>query len=118
MKLLLIFLTLFLLATPVFAVSSLDSVNQHICDRWEEDLNKMASIMEEVKGRKGIKETRVAYGGIDTPIKSADYWVTYAAEALAYQRAQKFSNNGQLKYSLEGLRQKILKAKYEVGKVI
>lgn len=103
---------------PVFASSSLDQVNQKVCDRFEEDISKMAAIMEEVRDRKGIKETRVAFGGIDTQIKSADYWVTYAAEALAYQRAQQYSSKEGLRSNLEVLRGKILKAKAEVGKAL
>jgi len=51
---------------------------------------------------------------VDTPIKSADYWITYAAEAIAYQRAQKYSSKNELRYSLEVLKNKILKAKNAV----
>ena len=109
---------LFILASQVYAVSTLDFVNQKVCDRFEEDTVRLAAIMEEVKERKGIKETRVAYGGIDTPIKSADYWVTFAAEAVAFQRIQKFSSKGELKYSLAVLKNKVLRAKTEVGKVL
>ena len=86
--------------------------------RFEEDLKKMAAIMDELRKRKGIIETRVDFGGIDTPIKSADYQITYAAEALAYQKAQKFSSKSELKYSLQILANKILKAKVEVKKAI
>jgi len=102
----------------VFASSSLDQVNQKVCTRFEEDVSKMAAIMEEVRRRKGITETRVAFGGIDTPIKSADYQITYAAEALAYQRAQKYSSKQQLRSSLEILKGKVLKAKGEVRKAL
>lgn len=106
------------LPTTVWAAPTLDEVNQSVCDRWEEDLNKMAAIMEEVRRREGITETRVAFGGVDTAIESADYQITYAAEALAYQRAQKYLTRNNLKYSLEVLRGKILRAKTEVGKAI
>lgn len=104
----------------VFAVTSngLYLVNQRVCTRFEEDVAKMAAIMEEVRNRKGIKETRVAFGGVDTPIKSADYQITYVAEAIAFQRGQKYSSQSQLRYSLETLRSKILNAKTEVGKVL
>lgn len=78
----------------------------------------MAGIMEEVKRRQGITETRVAFGGSDTPIKNADYWVTYAAEAIAFERAQKFSSKDELQYSLETLKNKVLRAKGEVGKAL
>lgn len=109
---------LILLVSPVQAFTSLDDVNQKICSRFEEDVSRLAAIMEELRRRKGILETRVAFGGIDDQIKSADYWITYAAEAIAYHRAQNFSSKGELKYSLEVLKGKLLKAKGEVGKAI
>lgn len=102
----------------VFATPSLDQVNQKVCTRFEDDLSKMAAIMEELRRRKGIVETRVAFGGVDTPIKSADYWITYAAEAVAFQRAQKYSSKNELRYSLEVLKNKILRAKTEVGQAL
>jgi len=100
------------------AAPTLNSVNQRVCDRFEEDLNKLAAIMDEIRARKGITETRVAFGGVDTQIKSADYQITYAAEALAYQRAKKYSSKGELKYSLEILKGKLLKARLEVGRAL
>lgn len=103
---------------PVHASSSLYDINQKVSTRFEEDLSKLAAVMEELRRRKGITETRVAFGGIDDPIKSADYQITYAAEAIAFQRAQKYSSTAQLKSSLLGLRSKILKAKAEVGKAL
>ncbi len=109
---------LIFLPQAVFASTSLDQINQKVCNRFEEDVSRLAAIMEEKRNRLGIKETRVAFGGVDTPIKSADYAITYAAEAIAFQKAQKFSSNSQLKYSLEGLRSKILKAKSDVGKAL
>lgn len=111
-------LIIFFLITPeVFAATTYD-INQKVCDRFEDDLSKLAAIMEEVRRRQGITETRVAFGGIDNQIKSADYWITYGAEALAYQRAQKFSSNGSLRSSLEVLRGKVLRAKSEVRKAL
>lgn len=109
--------SVFIFNTPVYAIS-LDGVNQKVCDRFEEDLNKMAAIMEEQRSRKSITETRVAFGGIDTPIKSADYQVTFAAEAVAYQRGKRYSSKNELKYSLEILQGKVLRAKVEVGKAL
>lgn len=127
----LIFLLIFLTA-PVFAAGSLDRVNkplaslgtvlhmqnQKVCDRFQEDVNKLAAIMEQLRDRQGITETRVAFGGVDTPIESADYSITYAAEALAYQRAQEHSTKSDLRYSLETLKNKIIKAKNEVREVL
>lgn len=113
-----IFILIFLASSPVLAFTSLDAVNQKVCDRFEEDVVRMAAIMEEVRSRKGITETRVAFGGIDDQIKSADYWITYTAEAIAYQRAQKYSSSTQLRSSLEVLKGKILRAKNEAGKAL
>ncbi len=107
-----------LVPATAFAFTSLDAVNQKVCDRFEEDTSRLAGIMDEVRRRQGITQTRVAFGGIDDQIKSADYQVTYAAEAIAYQRAQKFSSVNGFKSSLEVLRQKVLRAKGEVAKAI
>lgn len=109
---------LILLASPVHAFTSLDDVNQKVCDRFEEEVSRLAAIMEELRRRKGIVETRVAFGGIDDQIKSADYWITYAAEAIAYHRAQNFLGKQQLRSSLEVLRGKVSRAKNEVGRAI
>jgi len=117
-KLVMIFILMFLVSSPVLAFTSLDLVNQTVCTRFEEDTSRLAGIMEEVRRRQGIKETRVAFGGIDDQIKSADYQVTYAAEAIAFQRAQKFSSASQIRSSLEVLKGKVLKAKAEVGRAI
>lgn len=106
------------LPVSVFAAGSLDQINQNVCSRFEGDMVKLAAIMEELRRRKGITETRVAFGGVDTQIKSADYWITSAAEAIAYQRAQKYSSQSQLRNSLEVLRNKILNAKKEVRKAL
>ncbi len=119
----LVILTTLIFFTPLaFAQNSqaniLDQVNQKVCNRFEEDVSRLSAIMEELKNRQGIKETRVAFGGIDTKVKSGDYWVNFAAEAIAFQRVQKYSSKNELRYSLEGLKGKILKAKNEVGKAL
>lgn len=111
-------LILFVFPVIVSASIDLNQINQKVCAWFEEDVSRMAGIMEEVKRRQGITETRVAFGGSDTLIKNADYWVTYAAEAIAFERAQKYSSNSQLRFSLEGLKAKVLRAKLEVGKVL
>lgn len=108
---------LFLLPSVVLASSTTDQINHKVSDRFEEDVARLAAIMEEVRRREGILETRVAFGNVDTEIENADYWITYAAEAIAYQRAQKYSSNASLKSSLQTLRGKVLKAKGEVAKV-
>lgn len=113
-----ILMTLILLPQTIFAMATIDEMNQKVCTRFEEDMSRLAAVMEEVRRRKGIIETRVAFGGIDDAIKSADYQITYAAEAIAFQRAQKYSSTSQLKGSLEVLKNKVLKAKLEVGKAL
>lgn len=111
-------LILFIFPVTALAVSSLDQVNQKVCNRFEEDVSRLAGIMEEVRRRQGITETRVAFGGIDNQIKSADYQITFAAEAIAFQRAQKYSTTKQLRSSLEVLRGKVLRAKVQVGEAL
>lgn len=107
-----------IISPSVFAQTNLYEINQKVCDRFEEDISKLAAIMEELRERKGIKETRVAFGGADTPIKSADYQITYVAEAIAFQRAQRYSSKAGLKSSLEVLKNKILQAKAQVGRAL
>lgn len=117
----LIFLTLSILLLPVnvFALEdSLDRTNQKVCNRFEMDVLKLSAIMDELRERKGIKETRVAFGGSDTPIKQADYYINFAAEAIAYQRVQKYSSKNVLRSSLEVLKGKILTAKNAVSKAL
>lgn len=108
----------FIFIFPVSAQTDLSIVNQKVCFRFEGDMNKLAAIMEEVRDRKGITETRVAFGGSDTPIKQADYWINYAAEAIAFQKAQKYTSSAKLKSSLEVLKGKVLTAKNAVLKAI
>jgi len=101
-------------------------INQKVCDRFEEDLNKLAAIMDEFRARKGITQTRVAYGNVNTPVEQADYWINFAAEAIAYQRAQDYTpQNGailpsmnSLKYDLGILQGKVIKAKIEAKKAL
>ena len=111
-----IFISL-IFSTPVFA-KTLDDANQKVCTRFEEDVTRLAAIMEEVKRREGVTETRVAFGNVDTPIETADYWINFAAEAVAFQRIQKYSSANSLKGNLGVLKNKILRAKEEVRKVL
>lgn len=117
----LIILTFFVLTFlpfTAFAVSTSYDVNQKVCTRFEEDVSRMAAIMEELRVRKGIQETRVAFEGVDTLIENGDYWVTYAAEAIAYQKAEEYGSPAKLRSALEVLKGKILRAKKEVGKAL
>jgi len=113
-----VFTVLLFFPVMVSAASPLDLVNKKVCDRFEEDVSRLAAIMEEVRTRAGITETRVAFGGSDTPIKSADYYINFAAEAIAFQRVQKLSSDTKLKSSLQTLKGKILTAKNAVGKAL
>ncbi|MEK7616445.1 MAG: hypothetical protein AAB414_00115 [Patescibacteria group bacterium] len=101
-----------------FAAPSLDEVNQKVCNRFEEDAARLAAIMEELRERKGITETRVAFGGVDSQIEAADYWITYAAEAIAFQRSKKTDSQTTLKAQLNTLAGKVLRAKNEVKKAL
>lgn len=104
---------------PVLAQNSnLDLVNQKVCDRFNDDSLRLAAIMDEYKRRKGITQTRVAYGNVNTPVENADYYINYAAEAIAYQRVQHFSSAAGLRSALQVLVGKISKAKAEVGGVL
>ena len=117
-KIILIITMVLFLCSPVSVMASgkpLDQVNQTVCDRFEVDVSRMAGIMDELRARKGITATRVAYGGINTPIENADYWVNFAAEAIAYQRAHTYSSASSLRSDLEVLVSKDLKAKAQVG---
>lgn len=120
MKKIFLFFVLLIIFVPItaFASVSLDDVNQKVSGRFEADTVKLAAIMEELRRRKGITETRVAFGGVDTQIESADYWITSAAEAIAFQRVQKFGSQNELRYSLETLKNKVLQAKTEVRKAL
>lgn len=109
---------IFIFPAVSLASADLDQINQKVCSRFDEDALKLAAIMEELKARKKITETRVAYGQVDTPIEQADYWVNFAAEAIAYQKIQKYSSKERLRSDLGVLKNKILRAKNEVGKVI
>jgi hypothetical protein len=111
----------------------LKETNLKIAVRFEEETLKLGAVMEEYKRRQGIKETRVAYGNVDSAIEQADYWVNYAAEAVAYQKIADYTPYGvsennisasansaintiRLDYSV--LRGKIMRAKSEVAKLV
>lgn len=117
-KWLVIIMAVLILTPSAGATPGLDSTNQTVCNRFEEDVSRLAAIMEEVRSRVGIKETRVAFGGVDTQIETADYWITFAAEAIAYQRSQKYTTKAGLRSSLEVLKGKVLRAKTEVRKAV
>lgn len=113
----------------------LNQINQAICDRFEQDIAKLAAILSEIRSREGMAgaPTVVAFGQGKNQIEVADYWVNYAQEAVAYQRiadyTPQFSGDSNLSLSvsssmnnLQGdltiLQGKILRAKTEVKKVL
>lgn len=107
-------------------------INQRVCSRFDEDLNKLSAILEELKRRNGVTETVVAFGQGDTQIDTAAYWLNYAAEAVAYQKIQDYTpslnlsnlsgsityRKNELKGDLEVLKNKIIRAKTEVKKAV
>ncbi len=120
-KFLALILIAFILPSAVLAQDQiLEKINQKVTWRFEEDINKLSAIMEEVKRRKGLEgeKTLVAFGTPQNPIENADYWITFAHEALAFQRAQKYTSKSDVRYSLQTLAGKILRAKTEVGKAL
>lgn len=109
-----------------------NEINQKVCSRFDVDVARMAAVLEELKSRQGVTKTIVAYGQGNTPLDTAAYYLNYAAEAVAYQKAQDYTpaiNSGNLKpafnaslnnlnSNLQILQNKILKAKAEVQKAI
>jgi len=112
-------------------VGKRDKVKQ-VCSRFDEDLNKLSVILEELKRRNGVTETVVAFGQGDTQLDTAAYWLNYAAEAVAYQKIQDYTPSlnlsslsgsftiqiNSLKGDLGVLKNKILRAKSEVKKAV
>lgn len=114
------------------ADQTLYNINQIVCNRFATEINKMAAILEEEKTRLGVTQTVVAYGQGDTLLDSAAYSLNYAAEALAFQKAQDYTpdlqgtnlpqavNNSaaNLKGKLKTLQNKILQAKTAINKAL
>lgn len=116
----------------ISADNELKNINQTVCNKFQLDLDKLSAILEEEKSRQNVTKTVVAYGQGNTPLDTAAYYLNYAAEALAYQRAQDYTpaigggnfkgainySSSNLKGNLETLQNKILRAKSEVKKAI
>ncbi|MDO8618861.1 MAG: hypothetical protein Q7R49_02825 [Candidatus Daviesbacteria bacterium] len=110
----------------------LKDVNLKVTSRFDDDMAKMAAILEEFKRRKNVTETTVAYGQGDTPLDSGAYWVNWAQEAVAYQKIQDytpyFSGNNvsgaarnsisRLSSDLGTVKNKVLTAKTYVQKAV
>lgn len=110
----------------------LNQINQQVCLRFDEEINRLSAILEEEKVRQGRTDTIVAYGRGETQLDTAAYYLTYAAEAVAYQKIQDYTpqigqgnpdtavrlslNN--LRGNLQTVQVKILKAKQEVKKAL
>lgn len=111
---------------------TLQEINQQVCLRFQEDLNKMAAILDEEKRRQNVTKTIVAYGQGNTPLDAAAYSLNFAAEALAYQKAQNYTPNisggnlsgavntssGNLRSDLGVLKGKILNAQAAIKKAL
>lgn len=69
----------------------LKDLNQSECAKMDNDVNKMAAILEEEKRRQNVSKTTAAFGGLNSPLDSAEYYLTFAAEAVAYQKAQDYT---------------------------
>lgn len=107
-------------------------INQKVCLRFDEDLNKLSAILEELKRRNNVTETVVAFGQGDTQLDTAAYWLNYAAEAVAYQKIQDYTPSlnlsnlsgsitvrlNELRGDLGVLKNKVLRAKTEVKKAV
>lgn len=117
----------------IAADKALVDINQQISLRFEEDVNKLGAIMQELKVRMNVedKPTVVAFGTSANQIEAADYWVNLAAEAVAYQKIQDYtpaittetnlsgpinSSVTRIKGDFSTLRGKVLRAKSEVTK--
>ena len=50
-----IIIIIVILIPPAFAQTSFSQINQKVCDKFEEDVSKMAAIMDQLKDLKKIK---------------------------------------------------------------
>lgn len=113
----------------------LKDVNLKICSRFDEDIALLTAIDTEIRSRRGMDSvpTVVAYGSGNTPLENAEYWLNYAQEAVAYQKIADYTTNINGNSSVEGainsekaslksdlgvLKNKILRAKEELRKVL
>jgi hypothetical protein len=109
----------------------LSQINQEVCLGFDAEIARMSAILDQLKERKNITSTRVAYGNGSTLIENADYYLNYAQEAVAYQKIQDYtpqisgnlstgvtSSLNNLTSDLGVLRNKILRAKGEINKAL
>lgn len=113
----------------------LKDINLKVCERFDEDIAVLTAIDAQIRERRGLDSvpTVVAYGSGNTPLETAEYWLNYAQEAVAYQKIADYTTNingdssvdgainaekASLKSNLGVLAGKILRAKSEIGKVL
>lgn len=110
----------------------LDEINQKVSGRFDVEIARLGAILDELKSREGVTDTIVAYGQGETPLDNAAYYLNFAAEASAYQKAQDYTprigggnlgsaftiSMNNLSGNLKVLQGKVLRAKSEVGKAV
>lgn len=110
----------------------LKDINQKVTKRLDQDIEKLAAILEEEKSRQGVNNTIVAFGRGDSLLDSAAYYINFAHEAIAYQKIQDYTPNltsgnidyalnlslSNLKSNLKTLQNKMIKAKLELKKAL
>lgn len=113
----------------------LKDINLGVCTRFDGDIAILTAIDAQIRARKGLDSvpTVVAYGQGKTQLETAEYWLNYAQEAVAYQKIGDYTTNisgdssidgaihsqaTSLKSDLGVLVNKILHAKAEIGKVL
>ncbi len=105
------------------------TINENVSNNFSQDVTKIAAILDEEKRRQNITSVRVAYGMGITPMDSAEYYVNFAAEAIAYQKIQDYTPSSNSASSIQNslnnlisnltiLQGKVLKAKSETQTVL
>lgn len=110
------------------ADQDLQSTNQTVCNRFDQDIAIMGAIMQELERRHHITSAVAGFGQLNSPIDRAEYYLNYAEEAVAYQKIQDYTPDiaggnlkggvteslNELQSNLNTLQGKMLKAKQEV----
>lgn len=105
---------------------TLKEINQNVTGRFDKDMAILAGIVSELEQRVDKQEKENPY------LEDALYWVTFAHEAVAYQKIQDYTPNlsgntplaaiklssNRLRGDLNTLKGKILKAKTMVKKAV
>lgn len=109
----------------------LKDLNLSECQKFDTDINKMAAILDEEKSRQNVSKTTAAFGSLNTPLDTAEYYLTFAAEAVAYQKVQDYTPQisgslsagvnesiNSLEANLNTTQAKVTKAKEEIQKAL